>query len=521
MVSCLGRMIALLGWVAFASILACPVLDARPVHAASLPAVSPCLPSEAQLSAGFDLAGVGRLGSGYPHLPRIGVDGAMVPPVILKAIAWMESNWQQFDSESLPLISPDFGYGVMQITSGMAGASGTLGSIPIATQSRIGGDYLYNVAYGARMLAQLFNELPAINNGDPTRLEDWYYAIWAYNGWGAVNNPNNPSFSRQGTPATEPDNFPYQERVYYLVQHPPLDIYGRPLWQPMKVTMPNPSMIGSDPGAITIRPTHQELPHLYGATYTIPHALMQMSEGETLTVPVTVYNSSGVPWTKVGGQAAFGLMYHWVKPASPANPNYDPHLHGVDVLDGAVTPLQMSLAIGAAASVAADLAAPEKPGVYRLEWDMWGRSAGWFSYSSVPPGIQTVTVEPASVTPQPYVPEPAAPHFQGNHAELVTTLASDTPNVMTADEPYSRTVLLFNPGGATWNQEYTMDLMGTGKEQTLPLASVPACRIVPVTISGTAPSTPGKYTQRWRMTSASDQAFGPVISFSFSVVSGK
>jgi hypothetical protein len=442
----------------------------------------------------------------------------MVPPVILKAIGWIESNWQQFNSASLPLLSPDYGYGVMQITSGMAGASGPTGTLSEAVQSRIGGDYLYNVAYSAQLLATLFKELPKINNGDPTKLEDWYYAIWAYNGWGEANNPNNPAFSRQGTPASEPDNFPYQERVYYLVQHPPLDIFGRPLWTPMMVTLPNSGAIPADPGPITISPAHQELPHLYSATYTVPHALTQMSEGETLTVPVTVYNASGVPWSPVGGQPAFGMLYHWVKSASASNPKYDPNLHGIDVMDGVVTPLKKTVAVGGSASINAKVTSPSKPGAYTLEWDMWGRSAGWFSYNSVPAGMQTVTVETPSVTPTPYQPAPIAPYLVGNHAKLVTTLQSNTPQTMSPGESYTQSVLLFNPGSTTWGQGYTMDLMGTGVETPLPMATVPSCRTAILTISGAAPSTPGSYIQRWRLTSATDQPFGPVFRFAFTVV---
>ena len=490
-------------------------------RAASTPAISACLPTTQELSAGFDLAGVGRLGAGYPHLPRIGVDSAMVPPVILKAIAWTESGWQQFNSDSLPLLSPDYGYGAMQITSGMAGAAGMDGALPLSTQARVGGDYLFNIAYAARMLAENFKLMPQINNGDPTRLEDWYYAIWAYNGWGWVNNPNNPGFSRVGTPASDPSNFPYQERVYYLVQHPPLDAYGRPLWTPMRVTLPADGTIGENPGALSIEPTHQELPHLYGATYDIPENLTEMSADSSAQVAVTVYNTSGVPWQPAGGQPSFGLLYHWVKPAAAGSPGENPNLHGIDVVDGSEVAIPKDVPVGGSVAFAVTVTAPAQPGKYWLEWDMTGTASGWFSDNSVPPGAQTLTILPATQPAPPYAGPPVAPLLQGNHAKLVTTIGDYAPSTLQPGQSYSRTVLLFNPGSTTWGTGYGLHDLGTAIEQALPMRFVLSCRTVPVTIDGTAPSQPGSYDIVWRLSSPTGQLFGPDFRFRFTVPASK
>jgi hypothetical protein len=498
------------------------VVGVSPVHATSVPtAVSACVPTTQQLNAGFELAGVGRLGASYPHLPRMGVDSAMVPPVILRSIAWIESNWQQFNSESLPVLSPDYGYGVMQITSGMAGAAGPSGTLPLSTQSKVGGNYLFNIAYAARMLAQLFNEMPQINNGDPTQLENWYYAIWAYNGWGWANNPNNSQFSRAGTPMTEPGNFPYQERVYYLVQHPPVGATGRPLWTPMSVTLPQSSAITHTPGLLTVKLTHRELPHLYGATYDVPQTLTAITAQTSASVHVRVYNTSGVPWTSFGGQPAFGLLYHWVQKSSPTNPNYDPNLHGIDVLDGPSTPITSSVAVGASVLVAVNVTAPHKPGSYLLEWDMSGRGSGWFSYNSVLAGVQPVTVESASNPAPPYMAPTPAPILAGNHAWLVTTIADSTLPVLTPGATYGRTVLLFNPGGAAWGAGYGLENLNTGAIGALPLPVVKACRTLSLTIAGTAPTVAGKYTVPWRLAAANGQTFGPVFKFAYTVSRGK
>lgn len=486
---------------------------------ASLPAsVSACLPSAAQVNGGFTLAGVGRLGPSYPRLPRMGVDSAMVPPAILKAIAWIESNWRQFDNDNVPLLSPDFGYGIMQITSGMANSAGA-GTIPLTVQNHIGGDYLYNIAYGARMLATAFNALPAVNNADPTILEDWYYAIWAYNGWGWVNNPNNPRFTRQGNPATNPSAFPYQERVYYLIQHPPADAGGRPLWAPMKVSLPQPSAVKQTPRPISIAPAHHEYPHLYGASYDLPRGLTALHQGDTLEVHVTVENTGGLPWKVANAKTGYSLTYHWVRPASSTQPGYDPQLHGIDVLDGAMTAIPSPVPIASSIRVHENLRAPSAPGEYRLEWDMAARSRGWFSHNSVEPGIQTVDVVASGVSIAPYVDPAVPPTLRGDHAWLVTTMADRTPAVLHPGDFYSRTILLFNPGGRGWGRQYGIQQLPAGMKTALPVRFVAPCRTVPVTISARVPRKPGAYDLHWQMTGARGLGFGPIVNFTFTVKS--
>jgi len=180
---------------------------------------------------------------------------------LLKAIGWVESGWQQFTPGGLPLLSPDFGYGIMQVTSGMDGAFGRLhGSIDENSQSAIASDYQFNIAYGARILAQKWASMPRIGTGDPEILEDWYFALWAYNGWGWVNNPNNPRFARIGTPASDPASYPYQERVLYLVSHPPRDRVGNPLWKAIPVSLPGRAKVGATPHSYAPQHIHREPP---------------------------------------------------------------------------------------------------------------------------------------------------------------------------------------------------------------------------------------------------------------------
>lgn len=123
---------------------------------------------------------------------------ATIPPTLYKSIVWVESNYTQA-STSVPfggvgpvLRSFDCGYGLGQITSGM---TNTLGS-PSGKQAIIGTHYLFNLAEGVRILAEKWNSAPEARpiagTGDPSALEDWYFAIWSYNGFAFTNHPLNP-----------------------------------------------------------------------------------------------------------------------------------------------------------------------------------------------------------------------------------------------------------------------------------------------------------------------------------------
>jgi hypothetical protein len=104
-----------------------------------------------------------------------------IPPQVLKAIAYVESQWRQYDTGGHVVISGDAvcGVGMMQVT---------------ATESpdpqRLATDIAYNVSEAARILrakwaAQGSN--PPNDTGtadDPAVVENWYYAVCLYNGCG-------------------------------------------------------------------------------------------------------------------------------------------------------------------------------------------------------------------------------------------------------------------------------------------------------------------------------------------------
>ncbi|MFF0161584.1 hypothetical protein ACFYRY_29185 [Streptomyces sp. NPDC005263] len=83
----------------------------------------------------------------------------------------------------------DCGYGIGQVTSGMARTDTTY----TAEQQRaITVDYAANIAASVRILQDKWNQLYErgilANGGDPRYLENWWFALWAYNS--GFNEPN-------------------------------------------------------------------------------------------------------------------------------------------------------------------------------------------------------------------------------------------------------------------------------------------------------------------------------------------
>ena len=134
----------------------------------------------------------------------------------------------------------DCGYGVGQITDGMRVAgdpNATTPALPVAKQQAVAVDYAANIARAQQMLADKWNQLQAkgitINNNDPSKIENWFGAVWIYNtgyqgpddkgyeGLGWSNNPGNPNYPANRLPfldgrssdASTPQRWPYPEKV--------------------------------------------------------------------------------------------------------------------------------------------------------------------------------------------------------------------------------------------------------------------------------------------------------------------
>jgi len=204
-----------------------------------------------------------------------------IPRQIMEGIFAQESNWKQASPHAPaglsgnPLIADyygiyskqnttgnvdfplaDCGYGLGQITDLMRLAN--VGNAPTALQKRVALDYTENSAATAQTLARKWDQLAAagitVGDDNPMEIENWYFAIWAYNSgvnpqavtgnttgctpgpscadsagnWGlgwtnnpasANYNPLRPYFLRLSyADASHPQDWPYQEKVFGWIE---------------------------------------------------------------------------------------------------------------------------------------------------------------------------------------------------------------------------------------------------------------------------------------------------------------
>ena len=95
---------------------------------------------------------------------------------------------------------------------------------------------------------------------------------------------------------------------------------------------------------------------------------MTMSTGEDTFIDVSVTNTGRVTW-QPNAESPFRASYHWL----------DADTDRVVQYDGARTELPGDIAPGASAHLAMQVRAPEKPGRYRLAWDLVQEHRLWFS----------------------------------------------------------------------------------------------------------------------------------------------
>lgn len=203
--------------------------------------LAPVFVSAGNVTLGSAAPTPGLINKGYPTYVKT---QAYVPCILLYAVGYTESAWFQFNVPSYgqtgeTLISGDCGYGVMQIT----------GSVYNNEHGRrVAGEPPYNIGMGVVSLVNKWNASPFIGNNDPYVPEDWYFAVWAYNGWGWVNNPNNNDrFEASRTPfdGSQPRyDYPYQELVWGFAAHPP-NYAGKDMWPAVALSLPPRSSITS------------------------------------------------------------------------------------------------------------------------------------------------------------------------------------------------------------------------------------------------------------------------------------
>ena len=229
-------------------------------HDCGIEAVQGTNPTVAEWKAHFQVVagGPSAWGDGGPSVPPMGQGcgkpeptqqvPARFPCELLGAIAQRESGWKQFCAPDQPsdqvgkasqtIISFDCGYGISQVTSGMH-----TGETPGFDRARVAAEPLYNLATGASILAGKWRSTPCVGDNQPTLVEHWYTATWAYNGLAYINNPNNPTYnSARGVwKPSVGGAAPYQEKIFGSLEYPPSD--GR--FDRVEVAYPALADIGS------------------------------------------------------------------------------------------------------------------------------------------------------------------------------------------------------------------------------------------------------------------------------------
>ena len=476
-----------------------------------------------QIASAIDLAAENALPQGYPSLGS----GPRVPTVLLKAIAWVESGWQQFRAPDQPLVSHDGGYGIMQITDG-------LGGLPVTApvQSAIANNFVYNIACGAWLLSAKWLTTPRIGTGDPSVLEDWYYTVWAYNNWSWRNNPNNPIYKRSGTPASNPTAFPYQERVFYAIAHPPLDATGRPLWPAVPVTLPDPKTIGKTPGALPA----PALPHYDAAPADGPLPLPRGDAAQfkaDLSLPDGTAVAPGAPlhktWLLRNAGNLFWQDYTW-------------RFIGGDRMDAPVSVTVPLVPPLADVALNVDMVAPAQPHAYKGYWQLFnqeGQPVGGRAWADITVSdaltattgatattpLETATPSATGVTttldPSPLSTPPVSATVQSVHnpavvavdnAAYVADVTIPDGTVLAPGQRFTKGWEIQNTGTRTWDKRYSWQFeagapMGTVRQVGVS-SRVPPGGTARFLVQMVAPTRPGSYRGFWQMTDSSGNVFG-------------
>lgn len=251
-----------------------------------------------------------------------------IPASIFKSIIWAESNWGNgarsvaYGGVGPGLVSGDCGYGIAQVTSGMGqfGSDALEPGVPSARQALIGTDYMANLAEGARILAGKWNSAPSVRpiagNGDPSKLEDWYFAIWSYNGFALKNHPLDPDLdplrgggssveavyhcgdpsapnydaTSTGQPTYSRGDFTYGEVIYGCMRYPPYLPGQTPLAsQTTPVYQPGDAAVITGGGCTNLRPQ----PSTSGTPITC------LASGTAVTIAGGPQTANGYTWWQV------------------------------------------------------------------------------------------------------------------------------------------------------------------------------------------------------------------------------
>lgn len=175
-----------------------------------------------------------------------------VSAAILHGVAYTESNWHQFNSPDYsvngeqvgtPVESFDGGWGEYQQTWGMPPQCVSAHNCR-SDVNRVQHDQSYNIGVGISSLINAWNNTAGVASStdpnDPFKANDWFFAVWAYNG-SYGNNPNDvPSSSYAHWYPGAPFRSIYEEYVWYFAAHPQFESNG---WTDTYIPSLGPSLL--------------------------------------------------------------------------------------------------------------------------------------------------------------------------------------------------------------------------------------------------------------------------------------
>jgi hypothetical protein len=251
----------------------------------------------------------------------------------------VESGWRQFCVPTTPsdqvggasrtIISFDCGYGIGQVTSGMH-----VGETPNFDRALVASDPTYNLATGTLILASKWTATNCVGDNQPTIVEDWYTAVWAYNGLAYSNNPSNPNYdSARGVYNPAVNNAcPYQERVFGYAEYPP-----NGYWTSVALAYPDRADCGTSGAPPDLPEPHCASPTDCVNTRSV-HVSNCLSSNTTTTSstastgggPVSSATAGGAPGnTSATAQAGAGVTSgNAGAGGSPGNQATDKSIHG-------------------------------------------------------------------------------------------------------------------------------------------------------------------------------------------------
>jgi hypothetical protein len=154
-----------------------------------------------------------------------------VSAAILHGVAYVESDWHQFNDSSYDVDNEPPGSPVESFDGGWGQYQQTWGMPPQCQQdnncrsdaSKIQNDQSYNIGTGVASLISAWNETAGVASNsdpnDPYKANDWFFAVWAYNG-SYGNDPDDVPSSVYGQwyPGASFRSI-YEEYVWYFAAH--------------------------------------------------------------------------------------------------------------------------------------------------------------------------------------------------------------------------------------------------------------------------------------------------------------